>query len=100
MRRESWLSMMLVIFCAAPAQAAVVTVPTGSDAKANGDNFQAVLNSARCGDTIVLQAGASYQTRVAFVNRFGPQGSPFILPHKGNCNGQSITIQSSGVAAL
>jgi hypothetical protein len=95
------LSMMLVIFCAATAQAAVVNVPTGPNAKANGDNFQAVLNGARCGDRIILQAGASYQTRVSFVNRFGPQGYPFILPHKGNCNnGQSITIQSSGIAAL
>jgi hypothetical protein len=95
------LSIVLVMFCAAaPAQAAVVTVPTGSDPLANGDNFQAVISGATCGDTIVLQAGASYQTRVAFVNSYGPQGYPFLLPNKGNCNGQYITIQSSGIAAL
>ncbi len=95
------LSVVLVnLAVAALAQAAVVAVPTGANAQANGDNFQAVVNGASCGDTIILQAGASYQTRVSFVNSYGPQGYPFVLPNKGNCNGQYITIQSSGIAAL
>lgn len=95
------LSMVLVILCVAvEVQAAVTTVPTTSDPLANGDSFQAALNSASCGDTIVLQAGASYQTRVSFVNSYGPQGYPFSLPNKNCSNGTFTTIQSSNAAAL
>ncbi len=80
--------------------AAVLTVPTGSDALVNGDNFQAAVNNARCGDTIVLQAGASYQTRITFINSYGPQGSPFSLPNKSCSSGQYVTIQTSALSSL
>lgn len=90
----------LIFGSAAWSHAATLTVPTGSDPLVNGDNFQAALNTAQCGDTIILQAGAMYGTRTAFVNSYGPQGSPFILPNKGNCTGQYITIQSSAASSL
>src|SRR5262245_7149503 len=48
--------------------AATLVVQTGTDPLANGDNFQAALNGANCGDTIILQAGATYGTRVAFTS--------------------------------
>src|SRR5262249_22362587 len=74
--------------------------PTGSDPLANGANFQNALNTAQCGDTIVLQAGAIYGTRTAFVNSYGPQGSPFALPNTTNCGGQYITVVTSNLAGL
>ncbi len=95
------LSVMLLVFCAASSvQASVSTVSTGSDPLANGDNFQNALNLAACGDTIVLQAGATYATRVFTVNSYGPQGYPFSLPNKSCASGQYVTIQTSQVASL
>lgn len=91
---------LLALLSIAPAHAAVQTVPTGSDPLANGDNFQSALNAAQCGDTIVLQAGATYGTRTAFVSSSGPQGEAFSLPNKGNCGGQYVTIQSSAASSL
>ena len=77
----SCLALSLLISFAT-AHAATQSVPTGSDPMANGDNFQNALDSAACGDTIVLQAGATYATRVTTVNYYGPQGYPFILRNK------------------
>jgi len=91
---------LLAFWPVARAHAATFTVSTGSDPQVNGDNFQAALNSAQCGDTIILQAGATYETRTSFVSSSGPQGNPFTLPNKGNCNAQYITIQSSAAASL
>ena len=84
----------------ATAHAATQSVPTGSDPQANGDNFQNAVFGAACGDTIVLQAGATYATRVTAVNSYGPQGYPFQLPNKSCAAGQYITIQSSQAASL
>src|SRR5206468_3776019 len=93
------LSLALMVFCSV-ANAAVVVVPTASDPLVNGDNFQSTLNAAGCGDTIVLQAGAQYQTRVSFVNNYGPAGSPFRLPNKSCAAGQYVTIQTSALSSL
>ena len=95
------LFMLLLILCAATeTQAAVITVSTGSDSLANGDQFQNALNLAACGDTIVLQAGATYATRVGWVNQYGPIGSPFSLPNKSCATGQYVTIQTSQIGSL
>jgi len=58
---------------------------------AKGD-FQKALNSAQCGDAIVLQAGATYGN-----------ASSFVLPYKGPCSGTDadyITIQTSNLAGI
>jgi hypothetical protein len=68
-------------FLGSPLWAATINVPTGGD-------FQAALNKAVPGDTIVLEAGASY-----------PTAGGFTLPNKGNST-QIITIQTSGLASL
>ncbi len=63
-----------------PAVAATVNVAAGRD-------LQGALNSAHCGDTIVLQAGATYKT---------PSG--LVLPNKGPCTGTDadyITVTTS-----
>ena len=94
-------AILLLVFCAASeVQAGVLTVSTGSDPLANGDQFQNALKLAACGDTIVLQAGATYATRVTTVNSYGPQGYPFSLPNKSCASGQYVTIQTSQVANL
>jgi hypothetical protein len=54
-----------------------------------GDDLQAAINSAPCGATIVLQAGATYETRANF--------TPYTLPDKGPCS-DPITITSSSAA--
>jgi len=71
--------------CAHVQAVMTIIVVTGSDAVANGQNFQAALNTAVPGDIIVLQAGASYK-------------GPFTLPAKDA--GNWITIQSSEVGSL
>jgi len=71
-----------------------IVVLTGGDAVANGVNFQTAINAAKCGDTIVLQAGATYQ---------GPAWADqaFFLPSKPTCTGTDfITIQTSNMAGL
>jgi hypothetical protein len=55
-----------------------------------GDNLQAALNDAAPGDTIVLQAGATFTA---------PSGG-FVLPFKSNANNQWIVIRSSNLSAL
>jgi hypothetical protein len=67
-------------------QAATISVPVGGD-------FQAALNSASCGDTILLQAGGTYI----------PVGDSFVLPNKGAGTGSDadyITIRTSNLAGL
>ena len=79
----------------------VVTVPTGADSVANGTQFQLALNQAHCGDTIVLQAGAVYETATEPTTPW--QGYPFRLTNKGACTGTDadyITVQSSNVGNL
>lgn len=72
--------LLLVISCIASAQSTVV-VPAGG-------NLQAAINSAPCGSTIILQAGATYTA----------PSSAFVLPAKG-CTTYSV-IRTSNVAQL
>jgi len=69
-------------------KAATIVVPSGGD-------FQAALNTANCGDTIVLQAGGSYVTSTL--------EQPFVAKAKGACTGTTadfITVQGSNFSAL
>ena len=62
-----------------------------------GGNLQAAINAAKFGDTIILEAGATYQTGGA------PQYSPFKLGAKPGGTGTDadfITIRSSNIASL
>ena len=54
------------------------------------DNLQAALNAAQPGDTVVLQAGATFTA---------PSGG-FVLPTKADANGQWIVVRSSHLSAL
>lgn len=63
-----------------------INVPSGGD-------FQRALDNAKCGDTIILQAGAQY----------GPKGESFVLPAKGACTGTDadyITIRTSNLQGI
>ena len=80
-RARPWL--VLAALLAAPsAFATTLSVPAGG-------NFQTALDAAACGDTIVLQAGASYTATYGFV-----------LPvPKGPCVGTDadyVTVTTSG----
>lgn len=54
------------------------------------DNLQAALNAAQPGDTVVLQAGATFSA---------PSGG-FVLPAKADANGQWIVVRTSHLSAL
>ncbi|HEX8887610.1 MAG TPA: hypothetical protein VF779_00430, partial [Pyrinomonadaceae bacterium] len=71
----SILSVAALATSISQAHAGTITVPAGGD-------FQAALNSAQPGDTIVLQAGASYT-------------GPFTLPKKDASAVDYITIRTS-----
>src|SRR5262245_51598557 len=76
---------LIVGFAGSTARAGTIVVPAGGD-------VQAALNAANFGDTIILQAGATYNTQ------FG-----FTLPFKGAGTGTDadyITIQTSNLAAI
>ncbi len=63
----------------------VIEVPDGGD-------FQRALDQAKCGETIVLAAGATYK-----------KSTPFVMPYKGKCTGTDadyITITTSNAAGL
>jgi hypothetical protein len=65
--------------------AKVIEVPAGAD-------LQVALDQARCGETIMLSAGANYR-----------RSTSFMLPYKGKCTGTDadyITITTSGAAGL
>src|SRR5262245_59635255 len=92
MRTFIFLVSLTLMFnpCATRVTAATLTVPTGSDPIANGTNFQNALDNARCGDTIILQAGSTYR-------------GAFILRNKGACTGTDadyITIQTPNLAGI
>src|SRR5262245_26952216 len=83
--RSVLLFLFLIVGLSGSVRAGTIVVPAGGD-------FQAALNAANFGDTIILQAGASYQTQ------FG-----FVLPNKGPGTGTDadyITIQTSNLAGL
>src|SRR5882672_8206520 len=76
---------ILLLFCGITYQvgAATIVVPSGGD-------FQAAINALNCGDTIVLQAGATF-------------AGNFILPYKGPCSGTDadyITIRTSDLSGI
>jgi hypothetical protein len=82
------VAVILVMVIASATQASTIIVPAGGD-------FQAALNTAQFGDTIVLQAGASYVV--------SSMGGSFKLPAKSGGTGTDadfITIQSSQVSSL
>src|SRR5205085_1020495 len=70
----SALALLLIAFNSASTRAATLTV-------AAGGNLQAAINSAQPGDTIVVEAGASFT-------------GPFTLPNKGTST-DWITIRTS-----
>jgi hypothetical protein len=92
--------LLLCLLFVCPAYAETIVVPTGSDPVANGTAFQDALLAAQCGDTIVLQAAGVYQTAQLFMGSNGPAGYPFILPNKGDCAGNWITVESSAKDSL
>ncbi len=68
-------------------------VQAGTIRVAAGGDFQRALDSARCGGTIILEAGAIYR----------PSGDGFVLPRKEPCSGTDadyITIQTSNLAGI
>jgi len=84
---------LLVSLCAKAVQESRTRRVAGSagnviEVRAGGD-FQAALNSARCGDTIVLPAGAKFQGQ-------GDKG--FVFPAK-NCT-DYITVTTSAPGSL
>ena len=97
---RSFYLTLVMLASVATVDAATVVVSTGSDPVANGASFQGALNAAQCGDTLVLQAGATYATAVSFTSSYGPQGYPFTLANKNCASGQFITIQTSAIANL
>jgi hypothetical protein len=82
---------VLLIACAGwqhSAQAATLTVPS-----TQYPTLQSAINAAQYGDTIIVQAGMTFQT---------PNG-PFVLPYKPGGTGTDadyITIQSSALSNL
>ena len=75
---QSLIIATIFTLAALHARAATITVPAGG-------NLQGAINSAQLGDTIILQAGATYT-------------GDFILPDKSGST--YLTIQSSRVAEL
>jgi hypothetical protein len=90
---KSWLfffiiGLLLSVQISSKTNAATLSVPAGG-------NLQAALDSAQCGDTVVLAAGATF----VVPDRF----QPFIARNRGVCTGTNsdfITIQSSGALSL
>src|SRR5260370_9929069 len=72
--------LVLLIGISSSAKAATIVVPAGGD-------LQSAIYSAQLGDTIVLQAGATYDTAYGF-----------ILEAKSGSG--DITIQSSNIGSL
>ncbi|HET9787646.1 MAG TPA: hypothetical protein VFP47_10955, partial [Pyrinomonadaceae bacterium] len=58
--RSIFVSLAVVFFSFSAAKAGTIVVPAGG-------NIQAAINTAVCGDTIVLQAGATYVAPADFV---------------------------------
>jgi len=77
---QNYICLVVTLWGAAAAHGAVVTVPAGG-------NLQQAINNASPGDTIVLQAGATYTGN-------------FTLPNKGSSSTAYITITSSMAASL
>ena len=78
MKRITFLGLLALFLLATPSYATTFTVNAGG-------NLQTAIYSAQPGDTIILQAGASFT-------------GPFLLPAKGGS--RYITIQSSALGLL
>ena len=72
----------VMCLCAVSAQARNIVVPPSG-------NLQAAIDSAQCGDTIILNAGATYFAPADFV--------AYTLPVKPCTDTSFITIRSSVV---
>ena len=84
----SVVSLLLLVGTGNAARAATIVVPAGG-------NLQAALNAAQCGDTVVLEAGATFT--VAGLEQ------PFQLKPKGACTGTDadwITVKGSNADSL
>src|SRR5215471_2322687 len=75
----------VLIFSSQINKASTIAVPAGGD-------LQAALNAAQCGDLVLLQAGATWDTPGPYLT--------FRLPAKGCTASNPITVQSSGQASL
>src|SRR5436190_10132007 len=80
MRNAAALSILIAVGVAGGSSAPALTVPNGGD-------FQAALNAAKPGDTIVLAPGATYVGN-------------FTLPAKHADGGQPITVQTADEGTL
>ena len=80
MRNAAALSILIAVGVAGGSSAPALTVPNGGD-------FQAALNAAKPGDTIVLAPGATYVGN-------------FTLPAKHADVGQPITVQTADEGTL
>ena len=74
---------ILLFLSVATSNAATIAVPAGGD-------LQSAINAAQCGDVIMLQAGATWDT----------PSRPFTLPNRSCTASNPITLQSSAVASL
>ena len=86
----AFFALAILLVFASTTRAATIVVPPGGD-------LQAAIDAAQFGDTIILQAGATYQTGSA------PYYAPFYLGPKSGGTGTDadfITIQSSNLASL
>lgn len=68
----------------------VLSLPADINVSAGG-NLQTALNTANCGDRIILAAGATWDTI---------SSRPFVLPNKGCGAADPITLQSSALSQL
>jgi hypothetical protein len=79
--------LLLLVFAGEQVRAATITVPPGGD-------LQPAINIAQYGDTLILQAGASYES----FSDGSPRDYGFNLPNKGAGTGTDadyITIPTS-----
>ncbi len=86
MKKLLILPAVLVVAVIAMRSADII-VPTETDPIINGTALQSALNSAQCGDTVILQSGATYD-------------GTFLLNDKGCASSSPITVTSSTASAL
>src|SRR6266536_98465 len=85
-----FFTLAILMLLASSISASTIVVPPSGD-------LQAAIDAAQFGDTIILQAGATYQTGGS------PYWAPFYLGPKSGGTGTDadfITIQSSNIASL
>ncbi len=70
-----------------------ISVPSGGD-------LQAAINSANPGDTIVLQAGATYKGNFTLPNKPNPNNQWIIIKSNGNLPAEGKRVQPSDASQL